>query len=110
MPIPIGPRIPILYVEMDGTGIPVVRKETEGRAGKQNGQPAHTREAKLGCIFTQTQVDEEGYPLRDVDSTSYVGGIESAEAFGRRLYAEAWRRGWARADRKVVLGDGPEWI
>ena len=110
LPNPIGPRIPILYVEMDGTGIPAVRKETEGRAGKQNGQPAHTREAKLGCIFTQTNVDEEGYPLRDVDSTSYVGGIESAEEFGRRLYAEAWRRGWARADRKVVLGDGAEWI
>jgi len=110
LPIPIGPRIPLLYVEMDGTGIPVVRKETEGRAGKQNGQAAHTREAKLGCIFTQTNVDEEGYPLRDVDSTSYVGGIESAEEFGRRLYAEAWRRGWARADRKVVLGDGAEWI
>jgi hypothetical protein len=110
LPIPIGPRIPILYVEMDGTGIPVVRKETEGRAGKQDGQPAHTREAKLGCVFTQTQVDEEGYPIRDEDSTSYVGGIESAEEFGRRLYAEAWRRGWARADKKVVLGDGAEWI
>jgi hypothetical protein len=25
LPIPMGPRIPILYVEMDGTGIPVVR-------------------------------------------------------------------------------------
>src|SRR5437660_12912854 len=32
------------------------------------------------------------------------------EEFGRRLYAEAWRRGWARADKKVVLGDGSEWI
>ena len=40
--IPIGTRIPILYVEMDGTGIPVVRKESEGREGKQDGQPAHT--------------------------------------------------------------------
>ena len=54
LPIPMGARIPILYVEMDGTGIPVVRKESEGRAGKQDGQPAHTREAKLGCVFTQT--------------------------------------------------------
>jgi hypothetical protein len=63
-------RIPVLYVEMDGTGIPVVRKETEGRAGKQDGQPAHTREAKLGCVFTQTLVDEEGYPVRDEASTS----------------------------------------
>jgi len=110
LPIPIGPRIPILYVEMDGTGIPVVRKESEGRVGKQDGQPAHTREAKLGCIFTQTTVDEEGYPIRDEVSTSYVGAIESCEEFGRRLYAEAWQRGWARAEKKVVLGDGAEWI
>jgi hypothetical protein len=108
--IPIGPRIPVLYVELDGTGIPVLRKETEGRAGKQEGQPAHTREAKLGCVFTQTKVDAEGYPIRDEASTSYVGGIESCEEFGRRLYAEAWRRGWARADKQVVLGDGAEWI
>jgi len=110
LPIPIGPRIPILYVEMDGTGIPVVRKESEGRAGKQDGQPAHTREAKLGCVFTQTTVDEEGYPMRDEASTSYVGAIESCEEFGRRLYAEAWQRGWARAEKKVVLGDGAGWI
>jgi hypothetical protein len=110
LPIPLGPRIPILYVEMDGTGIPVVRKETEGRAGKQEGQPAHTREVKLGCVFTQTTVDTEGYPIRDEASTSYVGAIESCEEFGRRLYAEAWRRGWARADKTVVLGDGSEWI
>jgi hypothetical protein len=110
LPIPLGPRIPILYVEMDGTGVPVVRKETEGRAGKQDGQPSHTREAKIGCVFTQTTVNEEGYPVRDEDSTTYVGAIETAEEFGRRLYAEAWRRGWGRAEKKVVLGDGAEWI
>jgi len=110
LPIPLGPRIPILYVEMDGTGLPVVGKETAGRVGKQDGQPAHTREAKLGCVFTQTEVDQEGYPLRDEDSTTYVGAIESAEEFGRRLYAEAWRRGWGRAKKKVVLGDGAEWV
>jgi len=105
-----GPRIPVLYGEMDGTGIPVVRKESADRAGKQDGQPAHTREAKLGCVFTQTTVDEEGYPLRDEASTSYVGAIESCEEFGRRLYAEACRRGWARAEKRVVLGDGADWI
>jgi hypothetical protein len=94
LPIPMIDDIPILYVEMDGTGVPVVGKETEGRAGKQNGQPAHTREAKLGCIFTQTTVDDEGYPVRDEASTTYVGAIESCEEFGCRVYAEAWRRGW----------------
>ena len=29
---------------------------------------------------------------------------------GVRLYHEAWQRGWCRAKRKVVLGDGAPWI
>ena len=44
------------------------------------------------------------------DSTTYVGAIETAEEFGRRLYLEAWNRGWSRAVKKVVIGDGAEWI
>jgi hypothetical protein len=75
-----------------------------------DGQPAHTREVKLGCVFTQTTTDPEGRPVRDEDSTSYVAAIETAEAFGLRLYTEAWRRGWSRAQRKVVIGDGAIWI
>src|SRR5256885_9015680 len=35
---------------------------------------------------------------------------ESAEEFGRRIYGEAWGRGWSRALQKVVIGDGAEWI
>ena len=60
LPIMVGETIPILYVQMDGTGIPVVKKETAGRAGKVDGRPAHTREVKFGCVFTQTAWDEEG--------------------------------------------------
>ena len=108
LPIGVGEPIPILYVQMDGTGVPVVKKETEGRKGKSEGQPAHTREAKLGCVFTQTAGDEEGYPIRDPDSTTYTGAIETAEEFGKRLYLEAWNRGWSRAQKKVVMGDGAE--
>jgi len=89
LPAICAPAAPILYVEMDGTGVPVVKAETEGRAGKAEGQPAHTREVKLGCVFTQTGVDEEGRPVRDEDSTSYVAAIETAGAFGLRLYNEA---------------------
>jgi hypothetical protein len=110
LPLPLGPSLPVLYVQMDGTGVPMVRAETQGRAGKVEGQLAHTREAKLGCVFTQTQVDGEGRPVRDEDSTTYTGAIESAEEFGRRLYTEAWQRGWERAERKVVMGDGAPWI
>jgi hypothetical protein len=110
LPIRIGPSIPILYVHMDGTGVPVVKKETAGRQGKTEGQPAHTREVKLGCVFTQTTWDKEGYAIRDPDSTTYTGAIETAEEFGKRIYLEAWKRGWSRAKKKVVIGDGAEWI
>jgi len=110
LPVMVGEPIPILYVQMDGTGIPVVKKETEGRKGKVDGQPAHTREVKLGCVFTQTTWDKEGYAIRDSDSTTYAGAIETAEDFGKRLYLEAWNRGWSCAIKKVVMGDGAEWI
>ena len=105
-----APAVPVLYVEMDGTGVPVTKKEREGRAGKTEGRPARTREVKLGCVFTQTSTDPEGWPLRDPGSTSYVAAIEPSEQFGLRLYTEAWRRGWSRARQKVVLGDGAIWI
>jgi hypothetical protein len=110
LPIVMGKPIPCLYVQLDGTGVPVVKKETVGRAGKTEGQPAHTREAKLGCVFTQTTWDKEGFALRDPDSTTYVGAIEPAQEFGLRLYLEVCKRGWSRAEKKVVIGDGAEWI
>ena len=110
LPIILGKSVPILYVQMDGTGIPVVKKETLGRQGKTEGQPSHTREVKLGCVFTQTAWDKKGFPIRDPDSTTYTGAIETAEEFGKRLYVEAWKRGWSRAEKKVVMGDGAEWI
>ena len=110
LPIAAGEPVPILYIEIDATGVPVVKSETEGRQGKTEGQPAHTRDAKLGCVFTQTNWDEKWYALRDSASTSYVAAIETAEEFGKRIYSEAFQRGWSRAKTKVVLGDGAEWI
>jgi hypothetical protein len=95
---------------MDGTGVPVVPRETEGRRGKDASGKAKTREAKLGCVFTQTQQDAEGYPVRDEGSTTYVGAIETAEDFGPRIYAEAVRRGLRQAQKVIVLGDGGPWI
>ncbi len=107
LPVIAGEPIPILYVQMDGTGVPVVKKETEGRKGKTNGQPAHTREAKLGCVFTQTTWDAEGFAIRDPDTTTYTGAIETAEEFGRRIYLEAWNRGWSRAVKRVSSATEP---
>ena len=104
-----SPPAPTMYVAMDGTGVPVLPSEVEGRRGKEGGQ-AKTREAKLGCVFSQTRHDEQGRALRDPESTTYVGAIEEAAAFGARIYTEAARRGATRAPRLVVLGDGAPWI
>jgi hypothetical protein len=88
----------------------VVKKERVGRPGKIPGQLARTREVKLGCVFTQTTWDREGYPIRAPDSTTYTGAVETAEEFGPHLFREAWTRGWGRARLQVVMGDGAEWI
>ena len=99
-------RIPILYICYDGTGVPMVPWETAGRKGKQSDGTSRTREVKLGCVFTQTNVDEKGYPVRDDASTTFVGAIESSKEFGWRIYAEAVRRGLEVAEKVVVIGDG----
>lgn len=103
-------RISKMYIAIDGTGVPVVPREVEGRKGKNADGKAKTREAKLGCVFTQTTVDDQGRAVRDAQSTSYVGAIETAEEFGRRIYAEAVRRGLREADEVIVIGDGAPWI
>lgn len=108
LPVVVGEPIPILYVQMDGTGVPVTK--TERTVGKLEAQPARTREVKLGCVFTQTTYDPEGFAIRDPDSTTYTAAIETATEFGQRLYAEAQNRGWSRALKKVIMGDGAEWI
>lgn len=103
-------EIPILYVSYDGTGVPMTREELKGRKGKQSDGSSRTREAKIGCVFTQTKTNEEGFPIRDPESTTFVGAIETAETFGSRIFREALRRGLDQAGRVVVLGDGAEWI
>jgi len=102
--------IPLMYISYDGTGVPMRPEELIGIKGKQADGVAKTREAKLGCLFTQTALDEDGSPIRDPESTTFVGAIETAEAFGWRIYGEAWRRGLARTQRVVILADGAEWV
>ena len=94
------------YISFDGTGVPVRPGELVGRRGKQPDGSARTREAKLGCVFTQLSLDREGHPQRDPQSTTYVGAIESSALFGWRMYAEALRRGLEQASTVIVLTDG----
>jgi len=45
------------YISFDGTGVPVRNSELVGRRGQQADGSAPTREAQLGCVFTQVGLD-----------------------------------------------------
>jgi hypothetical protein len=102
-----GP-IPILYVSADGTGIPMVPEELAGRKGKQADGKAKTRQVYLGCAFTQHGVDDQGHPVRDWDSTTYISSLQPIDQFGPWLRQEALRRGLGSAAKVVLLVDGAE--
>jgi hypothetical protein len=57
-------------------------------------------------VFTQHRRDDEGHPVRDWDSTTYLSSFKSSEQFGPLLRQEAFRRGFGTAERVVVLIDG----
>jgi hypothetical protein len=113
------PDAPTLYLGLDGTGIPMRASELTGRTGKQPDGTAKTREVKLCAVWSAEGRAPDGTPVRDPGSVTYSAAIESAatrdtdatpSAFAQRVCREAQRRGFARAARRVVLGDGAPWI
>lgn len=113
------PLPPTLYLGLDGTGVPMRAAALAGRPGKQPDGSAKTREVKLCTVWSAEGRHAEGTPVRDAGSVTYSAAIESAasrdtdttpSAFAQRALREATRRGFARAARHVVLGDGAAWI
>jgi len=107
---PAEPVPDMLYVAMDGTGVPMTPAETAGRSGKSPDGRARTREAKLAALFTQTRTDQDGYPVRDPGSCSYRVTLDPVDTFADLVQAEALRRGADHIRQLVVLGDGARWI
>jgi hypothetical protein len=107
---PAGPLPDMLYVAIDGTGVPMVAAETEGRPGKAEDGRAHTREVKMAVVFTQTCPDGENRPVRDPASSSYLATFAPAAEFGILMAAEARRRGAGHVRQLTTLGDGAAWI
>jgi len=107
---PAGPLPDKLYIAIDGTGVPMISAETEGRAGKAEDGRARTREVKMAVAFTQTRLDQDGRPVRDPRSSSYLATFSPAAAFGVLMAAEARRRGAGHIRQLTVLGDGAPWI
>ena len=110
VPMPPSPVPDMLYGAIDGTGVTMTAKETAGREGKGEDGRARTREVKLAVFFTQDDVDEKGYPVRDRDSSSYIAAFEPAAVFGDLVKAEGIRRGADHVRQLTILGDGAAWI
>jgi len=110
VPLPPSPLPDKLYAVIDGTGVPMTSRETAGRDGKGEDGRARTREVKLGVFFTQDKLDEDGYPVRDKDSCSYIATFEPASAFAGLVKAEGIRRGADHVRQFTIIGDGAAWI
>jgi hypothetical protein len=110
VPLPPSPLPDKLYAAIDGTGVPVTAKETAGRDGKGQDGRARTREVKLAVFFTQDKVNDEGYPVRDRDSASYIATFEPAAVFAGLVKAEGIRRGADHVRQLTIIGDGAAWI
>jgi hypothetical protein len=102
VPLPPADLADKLYIAIHGTAIPMVGAETAGRPGKAEDGRAHTREVKLACVFTQTRVDDDGYPVRDPGSSSYLATFAPAAPLGVLMAAEARRRGAEHVRQLIV--------
>jgi hypothetical protein len=110
VPLPLRPVPDMLYGVIDGTGVPMTARETAGRQGKGEDGRARTREVKLAVFFSQSELSDEGYPVRDRASSSYIASFETASVFAGLVKAEAIRRGADHVRQLTVLGDGAPWI
>jgi hypothetical protein len=110
VPLPPCPLPDKLYAAIDGTGVPMTSKETAGRDGKGADGRARTREVKLAVFFTQDKLDDDGYPVRDPGSASYIATFEPASVFSGLVKAEGIRRGADHVRQLTILGDGAAWI
>jgi hypothetical protein len=110
VPLPPQPLPDKLYAVIDGTGVPVTGKEAEGRDGKGEDGRARTREVKMAVFFTQDKLSDDGYPVRDRGSSSYIATFEPASQFAGLVKAEGIRRGSDHVRQMTVIGDGAAWI
>jgi hypothetical protein len=110
-PLPPPQPVPdMLYVEVDGTGVPVRASETEGRPGKGEDGKAGTREIKLARLFTVSALDGDGNPVTDPGSSTYAATFDGKDALTELVEAEYLRRGGEHFRQVVAIGDGAAWI
>lgn len=101
---------PTLYIMLDGTGVPCVKKDTESVKGKGVDGKAGTREMKVGIVGTYRRLNAKGQPVRDPKCESHIVSMKKAVEFGTLLRRLALSRGYGKDFRVQIVGDGAEWI
>ena len=121
-----GPPAERLYVEADGTTVPMRVEKIETGTAKEGHTAAPVgaaqtkrssdqrtqgkveyREVKIGAVFEAT-LDEDGQP--QAGTKTYTGTFGDADACIRQVQAEAKARGSDTAKEIVTLSDGGEWL
>jgi hypothetical protein len=105
-----APAAPTLYILLDGTGVPCVKKDMRGVKGKDGKKPK-TREVKVGVVGTYRRLDKKGRPVRDPGCESHIVSPKNAAEFGSLLRRLALSRGFGSGRFRIqVIGDGAEWV
>ncbi len=106
-----SPAVPTLYVTLDGTGVPCVKKDMRGVRGRGPDGRAKTREVKVGVVGTFRRLDRKGCPVRDPGCESHIVSPKTAPEFGSLLRRLALSRGLGSGRFRIqVVGDGADWI
>ena len=105
-PEPNEPLAPTLYLGMDGTGVPVRKKELVGRPGKQTDGSSKTREVKLVTIWSAEGWDKEGTPVRDAGLSLVTPDLQNpanrAENLTRLCSATIGQTGWRMVQFRAI--------
>lgn len=101
-----NPAVDRLYVEADGTTVPMRVEGARDKNQRTKGKVEY-KEVKVGAVFDAT-VDESGQAQGG--EKTYTGTFEDAAACVRQVVSEAKARGSDKAKEIVLLNDGGEWL
>jgi len=98
-----------LTISVDGTGVPCTKADTEGTRG-HDGNPAKTREMKIGMVGKYKWLDKNRVPVLPADKRQYVVTYMDCDAIGKKILDLARVLGHGTVARVQFIGDGAHWI
>jgi len=90
------------------TGLPVVNKRrTDAKTRPTASRSTHLRPSSVACSPNHMGQGRLRHWQLEFD---HLHGSHRDWRRVRQVYRGVWNRGWSRAEKKVLMGDGAEWI